>query len=193
MRVVIAALILAAAAHSQSGGDNILTASPAILDRVAVVVGNKVITESEVVQQARIEAFLNGASVELGPESRRAAAERLVDQQLIRTEMRIGDYPAPSAKEIDEMLQNLKKERWASETEYRGALERYGITEAELRGQLAWQLAVIRFTDMRFGGMLTDGANRSNAAGADLDAKLEAWLKETRATTKIRFKPEAFQ
>ncbi len=192
MRAAIAVLILSAIARAQSSGGNILSSS-AILDRVAVVVGNTVITESEVLQQARLEAFLNGASVELGPPVRRAAAERLVEQQLIRAEMRIGAYPEPSAKEIDDMLHNLKKERWAADTQYRAALERYGVTEEQLRRQLAWQLAVIRFTDLRFGAVLSDGANRSSPAGADVDGKLEGWLKETRAATKIQFKPGAFQ
>src|SRR3954465_12499103 len=80
----------------------------AVVDRVAVVVGNTVITETEVLQEARLEAFLNGAPLDLGPAARRAAAERLVDQQLVRNEMRIGAYPQPTATEIDDMLSNLK-------------------------------------------------------------------------------------
>src|SRR4051794_35389941 len=57
-----------------------LTISPplsaAVIDRVAVVVGNTVITETEVLQEARLEAFLNQAPLDLSAQQRRTAAER---------------------------------------------------------------------------------------------------------------------
>ena len=65
------------------------------IDRIAVVVGNQVITESEVILEARLTAFLNGQPLDLSAAPRRAAAERLVDQQLIRSEMQVGGYPMP--------------------------------------------------------------------------------------------------
>ncbi len=173
-----------------------------VLDRVAVVVGTTVITETEVIEEARLEAFLNQASLDISAAARRAAAERLVDQQLIRNEIRIGAYPQPTAAEIEDMLRNLKKERFPTEREYRAALDRYGIQEETLRRHLGWQLSAIRFTDVRFSPAVagnsddgqsanraTDGANRP----ADIDQRLDAWLKQTRAGTRIQFKPGAFQ
>lgn len=164
------------------------------LDRVAVVVGNTVITGTEVLQEARLEAFLNQATLDLGPVARRAAAERLVDQQLIRDEMRIGAYPQPSAAEIDDMLRHLKQERWATDAPYRAALLRYGIDEEQLRRHLAWQLSAIRFTDLRFSAVPADpqSANRTSP-GAGIDRQLDAWLKQTRSATKVQFKAGAFQ
>jgi parvulin-like peptidyl-prolyl isomerase len=174
----------------------ILPLSAAVVDRVAVVVANTVITESEVLQEARIEAFLYQAPLDLGPTARRAAAERLVDQQLIRNEMRIGAYPQPTGAEIDDMLRNLKQERGLTDARYRAALDRYGITEDDLRRHLAWQLAAIRFTDVRFSaGIPNDAqsANRSDGGASAVDQQLDAWLKQTRAATKVQFKPGAFQ
>jgi hypothetical protein len=169
-----------------------------VIDRVAVVVGTTVITETEVLQETRLEAFLNGAQLDLGPAARRTAAERLVDQSLIRAEMQMGNYPQPSGAEIDSMLANLKKERFPQESEYRDALTRYGITEEILRRHLGWQLSAIRFTDARFSAdPATDGdsANRASAAApaAAVDQQLDAWLKQTRAGVKVQFKPGAFQ
>lgn len=186
-------------AQSASGS----ASSPAVLDRIAVVVGTTVITETEVIQEARLEAFLNGTPLDLSPAARRTAAERLVDQQLIRNEMRIGAYPQPTGAEIDDMLRSLKQERFHNnDAEHRGALDRYGIDEETLRRHLAWQLSAIRFTDLRFSPAVagvtedgqsanraTDGANRP----ADVDQRLDAWLKETRAGTRVQFKPGAFQ
>jgi len=145
-------------------------------------------------------AFLNQSAPDVGPEARRAAAERLVDQQLIRNEMRIGAYPQPTGAEIDDMLGNLQKEHFGGdEARYRAALTKYGISEDQLRRHIAWQLATIRFTDLRFSPAVAgipDGngqsANRA-APGADVDQQMESWLKQTRAATKVQFKPGAFQ
>jgi hypothetical protein len=177
----------------------ILPLSAQVIDRLAVVVGTTVITETEVLQEARLTAFINQAPLDLGPAARRAAAERLVDQQLIRNEMRIGAYPEPSGQEIDDMLHNFKQEHFATDTQYRASLDKYGITGEQLRRHLAWQLAAIRFTDLRFSPAVTGvpenngGSANRTAPAANVDQQLDAWLKQTRAATKIQFKPGAFQ
>jgi hypothetical protein len=127
-----------------------LPLSAAVVDRVAVVVGKTVITESEVLQEVRLTEFLNGQPLELGPQQRRDAAERLVDQQLIRNEMEIGSYPQPSASESQAVLQKFQKEHYASPTEFQAALQKYGVTEDQLQQHLIWELEAIHFTDLRF-------------------------------------------
>ena len=42
-----------------------------IIDRVAVVVGKRVITESEIVREIRLTAFLNGAPLDFSAASKR--------------------------------------------------------------------------------------------------------------------------
>lgn len=178
--------------------------SAGVIDRVAVVVGNQVVTETEVQEEVRVTEFLNGEPVDLGPAQRRAAAERLVDQQLIRNDMVTGGYSQPPAGEADKMLADLKEERFhGREPEYRATLARYGITEAELKEHLRWQLAVMRFTDARFSPNIprepaVQTANRMRAGAAPapengVEQQLEAWLKEARSNTRIQFRKEAFQ
>jgi hypothetical protein len=160
----------------------------AVVDRIAVVVGDTVITESEVIEEARMTEFLNARSLDLSPELRRAAAERLADQQLIRKEMRMGGYPEPRPESVNAALEQLKAERFhGSEAALRTALQKYGLTEAGLKQHLSWQIAVQRFTDARF------PSDVAAPKKARTEQKLEAWLREKRATVKIRFFPEAFQ
>jgi hypothetical protein len=176
-----------------------LSLSAAVVDRIAVVVGNTVITETEVLQEARLEAFLNQTPLDLSAQQRKTAAERLVDQQLVRNEMRIGSYPPPSPAEVDSMLANFRKDNFPSVDAYRAALERYGVTEDQLKQHLSWQLAAIRFTDLRFGvpASAEQSADRVRPGAAtpkgDVDQQLEAWLKESRNNIKVQFKPGAFQ
>src|SRR5437764_11682391 len=91
-----------------------ISLSAAVVDRIAVVVGSTVITETEVLQEARLEAFLNQAPLDLSAQQRKTAAERLVDQQLVRNEMRIGSYPEPTPAEVDSMLRNFRQEHFSS-------------------------------------------------------------------------------
>jgi parvulin-like peptidyl-prolyl isomerase len=185
----------------------LVSAHAAVLDRVAMVVGNQVFTESEVQDEVRLTQFLNQQPLDLGPEQRRAAAERLVDQQLIRNEMQIGGYPQPSPSEADAMLRNFRQERYRSIAQFRAALEKYGITEEQLKQHLLWQLAAVRFTDVRFRPVVPaptsptpsiQTADRLRAgadapAGDSVDQQMEAWLKTARSQIRIDFKKEAFQ
>jgi hypothetical protein len=181
----------------------LLLAPAGVIDRIAVIVGNTVITESEVLREVRLTAFLNRQPVDLGPKHRRAAAERLVDQQLIRNEMADGTFLLPQDGEADRMLAELRKRYWPSEARYRAALREYGITEAELRQHLLWELAALRFTDQRFPPLPAAPAESEPSAnrvmpgapmpGSETDRRLDQWLKETRANTRIVFQAGAFQ
>jgi hypothetical protein len=176
-----------------------LALSAAVVDRIAVVVGKTVITETEVLQEARLEAFLNQTPLDISAQGRKTAAEHLVDQQLVRNEMRIGSYPKPTPADVDGMLRNFRQEHFTSASQYRAALQKYGITEDQLKEHLSWQLAAIRFTDLRFGvpGSAEQSADRVRPGVAmpkgDVDQQMDAWLKQARAGTKVQFKPGAFQ
>src|SRR5215467_1655353 len=89
-----------------------LCLSAAVVDRIAVVVDKTVITESEVVQELRLAAFMNGEPFQAGPEQRRAAAERLVDQQLIRKEMVAGGYNQPTDTDVETLLRSVRQQHY---------------------------------------------------------------------------------
>lgn len=126
-------------------------AAPAeVIDRIAVVVGRDVITENALIRELRVTAFLNGEPPDVSPASRRRAAERLVDQILIRREMETARYPLPADSEIAAVLDGLRKERFAKPEEFRGALAQYRITEEDVRAALSRQLATLRFIALRF-------------------------------------------
>jgi hypothetical protein len=137
--------------------------------------------------------------LEVGSKSRREAAERLVDQELIRRELEISGYRAPSGNEADALLRKFRQDRFHSVTEYHAALRKYGIAEEQLKAHLLWQLTAIRFTDQRFRSQLPEAGSQSADRSADdspansVDQQMDAWLKEARGNSKITFKPEAFQ
>jgi hypothetical protein len=183
-----------------------LTAAEQVLDRLAVVVGNTAITESEVDQEVRLTEFMNGQPLDVNSEIRRAAAERLVDQQLIRNEMQAAALAMPSTADVQSMVSSFRHDHYPGDAAFQAALHRYGLTEQQLRQHLAWQLAVIRFTDIRFKPQVmqppplaNQSADRSAQPGTPapapttVDQVMNTWLKEQRATTRIEFKQGAFQ
>jgi hypothetical protein len=171
-------------------------ARPAVVDRIAVVVGSDVITQSEVLEEVRMTEFLNGQPLKLGPPELRAGAERLVDQQLIRNEMKIGSYSQPPEANVDATLAQFRKQRFGgSDAAMRASLQAYGLTEDQLEARLRWQLAALRFTNIRFHTGIPSTPQQATARARDgsVEQQLDAWLKEKRGATKIKFYPEAFQ
>jgi hypothetical protein len=126
-------------------------AGAAIIDRIAVSVGSRVITETDLDREIRITAFLNNAPLRsrLGNEEKREAAERMVDQTLVRNEVEANRYPPPSAADTAAALEE-EKARFGNDAAYRRALAEYGISEDDLKARLTWQLALLRFIGVRF-------------------------------------------
>src|SRR5882672_6940723 len=102
-----------------------LSAWGAIIDRTAIVVGNHVVKDSDIDKEIRITSFLNNQPVDSSNAARKQAASRLIDQELIREQIRSGRYPIAPANEADSLLAQLKKDRFANDAEYQRALARY--------------------------------------------------------------------
>jgi hypothetical protein len=124
-------------------------AQAVVFDRIAVTANKHVITESEVLLALRVGAFLDLKPLDLSGEEKRKAASRLVDQYLILEEANFTHLPMPGAAEGDDLLGQVKSQ-FPSEPEYRAALTRYGLQEAEVLTQLLAGLRTSRFTDLRF-------------------------------------------
>jgi hypothetical protein len=170
-----------------------------VVDRVAVVIDKKVITESEVIEDLRLTEFLSGQPLDLGPAARRADAEHMVDQEFLRKEMDNSGYVKPAESQADPLLREFRHQRFPTVAAFRAALEKYGVTEEALKQRLLWQATAIGFTDFRFGSGLPDGGQSPAAEKAlpneetTVDQRLDAWLKAARTSSAISFKAEAFQ
>jgi hypothetical protein len=122
-----------------------------VLDRIAVIVGNHAIKTSDIDRDIRLTDFLNRVPLDFSARAKRAAAERLITQEIIRQEILTGGYRrAPDSKATD-LEAELRRDRFGNaEQQMRAALRRYGISEKDLHEQLLWQLTVLQFIDERF-------------------------------------------
>ena len=121
-----------------------------IIDRIAVTLDSQVITESEVLLEIRLTAFQNGTPPDFKPETKRQAAGRLIEQKLIRKEIEVGRYVQPDSADVEPMLKQIEAQRFHSPKDFRHALETYRVSVEDLRAHLLWQLALLRFIDVRF-------------------------------------------
>ncbi|HEY3939702.1 MAG TPA: hypothetical protein VGL97_19870 [Bryobacteraceae bacterium] len=183
-----------------------------IIDRIAIIVGNSIVKDSDIDRDLRVTDFLNGQPLDLGNAARKKAASRLIDQVFIRREIRIGDYATATLEEADQQLDDLKKQRFKTNVAFEESIRRYGLTELDLRTQFQWQLTVLRFIDVRFKPAVLVTADevatyyRAHPGKASLDAMRDkirdiltgervnklffAWLDEQRKDVKIRFREE---
>jgi hypothetical protein len=189
--------------------------SPAeTLDRIAVTVGTHVITESALELELRITAFLDQTPVDRSPEAKRRAADRLVEQALILREAADSHLALPSEDDANALLRQVKLQ-FPSAPAYELALQRYGISEEELKAHLLAGLQALTFTDLRFRPAAqvseedlrayyaslgeTEGfeARRDEVEALLLRQRvweaLDAWLKETRAATRIQYREQVFR
>ncbi len=121
-----------------------------IIDRIAIIVEDSIVKDSDISRDLRVANFLNSAPLDLSEQARRTAANRLIDQIFIRKEIQIGDYPFASPQQANRELDQLVKDRFKSEGALQETLKSYGITAPDLRSHFLWQLTVLRFIDARF-------------------------------------------
>jgi len=129
---------------------SLLAAHGEIIDRIAVSVGDRAIATSDLDRQIRVSAFLSGTKPDLSPAARRAMAERMVEQTLIRKELETGSHPVPGGDEVLPEFQAFRARIHPDPAEYARALADAGIAEADLKKELLWELTVTRFVGLRF-------------------------------------------
>ena len=121
-----------------------------IIDRIAVSVGNRVIAVSDLDREIRVAAFLDGVQPDFSPAAKRATAERMIEQKLIRRELETSRYPVPDASEVEPVLAEFREQHFKDDDEYRRAVTERGITEQDVKDELLWQRTLLRFIEVRF-------------------------------------------
>jgi hypothetical protein len=206
MRYLATALIVCLVSHAE------------IIDRIAVTVDNRVITESEIQRQIRITAFLNGEQPDFSLANKRATAERLIEQILIRRELESTRYAAPGTS-ASKSYQELKQ-KYRGEEEYKQALAKYQITDKDVREATQWQAVLLDFIEIRFrpGIQLPESevqdyykqqvaqnpgklppfeeareSIESILTAQRVDNAVDRWLGQARTQTRIRYTQEVFQ
>jgi hypothetical protein len=191
-----------------------VAAPGAIVDRTAVTVGNRVITESEILRRIRLQAFQAGDFPVINDKTRREAAQRLIDLKLVDREMELGHYARTPPERAKALVDAFTAEHFQSSPDaLRIALAGLQLTPADLQAEFAEQADFLSFTSLRFKPAVDipeqaiedyfrahfaakpgvppvrladvrSGIEQTLIA-AKTDEALDAWLKDQRERTRI--------
>jgi len=136
-------LTLAVAAHAGQ-----------IVDRVVTNVNGHVVLQSDWEEEVAFEAFSQGRDPDsFTAEERKAALDRLIDQELLREQVR-PSQSAPTAQ-VAARLADVRNEirklypDSASEQGWHATLQRYGLTQPDLEKHLGDQIQLMKLVEDR--------------------------------------------
>jgi hypothetical protein len=134
-------LCLALVAHAIAGQ---------IVDRMVANVNGHVVLQSDWEQELSFEAFVDGRSVDsFTPLERKAALDRLIDQELLREQVRPSE--AAPADEIAARVRQVRKlyPEAATDNGWLAALQHCGLTQNELEKRLSESIQLMRLVEAR--------------------------------------------
>lgn len=140
LRILIAGFLLFAPTLVRSGE---------VLDRMAATVNGRAVLQSDIEDELRYEFFAAKRPLsEASGDDRKAALDRLVDQELLREQMHSKDFQLVAAEEVSKAFDTFKSDYGAS-PDWAAALTRYDVTEADIRGHIETELNQLRLIDLR--------------------------------------------
>jgi peptidyl-prolyl cis-trans isomerase SurA len=121
-----------------------------IVDRVVAIVNDHVVLQSDWEQEIGWEAFLNARSADsFTSAERKAALDRLIDQELLREQVRLSD-PAP-ADQVAARVTEVRKLHSDAATDqgWIAALKKNGLTQSALEKRLSDEIQLMHGVEAR--------------------------------------------
>ncbi|GEM_PF-948429 len=120
------------------------------LDMVAIAAGSQVVTLGAIRRQLRLEQLTSGDPVPDTPESRRRAASRLLDQNIIHREIELSRFTPPTMAEAEKAIEQYLKNTGRTRERLLAEIHQLGFSEDDFKREVQWRLSVSRFIDFRF-------------------------------------------
>ena len=123
-----------------------------VIDRIVATVNGHVVLLSDWEDSLQFEAFSSGRPLaRFTAEERKAVLDRLIDQELLREQLRAADVQHASAEEVAQRVAEIRKQYPEAETDagWQSVLDRYRLTEDGLKSRVATELDLMRLVDAR--------------------------------------------
>ena len=127
-----------------------LTFAGEIIDRVVANVNGHVVLQSDWEQEVSFEAFADAREPgSFTPAEQRAALDRLIDQELLREQVR-PSQPLP-AEQVAAKVAEIRKlyKDCATDAVWQSKLHHYGLTQSALEKHLGSQIQLLRLVEDR--------------------------------------------
>jgi peptidyl-prolyl cis-trans isomerase SurA len=140
--LVAAVLFLVASNHSAAE----------VVDRIVAIVNGHVILQSDWDEGLSYEALLTNRSLaDFSDDDRRAVLDRLIDQELLRQQMKSADFPHATDADVAARLDEARKlyPQATSPEAWQKILTQFHITEKDLDLHLRQEIDLMRQVDAR--------------------------------------------
>ncbi len=127
-------------------------ASSEVVDRIVATVNGRVILQSDWDDALCYQALLtNRTFSQFNDDDRRAVLDRLIDQELLREQMKSADFLHASDAEAAARVADARKQypQAASSAGWQALLASYHLTEKDLLARVRQQIDVMRLVDAR--------------------------------------------
>ncbi len=127
-------------------------ASADVIDRIIATVNGHVILQSDWDEALCLEAMLtNRTLAQFTEDERRAVLDRLIDQELLREQMKSADFTHATDAEVTARVADARKQypQAASPESWQSLLAQYQLTEEALFAHVREQIDVMRLVDAR--------------------------------------------
>lgn len=186
-----------------------LPVSAEIVDGIVATVGRAVVTDSMVRRALRNAALLAREPLRETDVVWDEYRNRLIEQALVKEEIRISRYPVAQPDEVRGAVDQIKTQLGGA-AGFAAKLREYKLTEADVAENVAWQITFARFITYRFrpAVQVTDEALRAfylkwrpdgvkppfeeardrvetEFIAEESSLYLDRWLKEVRQVTRI--------
>jgi len=128
-----------------------------VVDRMVAVVNKQVILQSQLDQALRVQFLMEGKPLrQMTLVDAQAALDRLVDQALLDQQIMSAGMTEATPEELAARLKDVRAQLQGPESDekWNALLADYGLTQQDVETQLAAQLRLLKFIDLRFRGMV---------------------------------------
>jgi peptidyl-prolyl cis-trans isomerase SurA len=123
-----------------------------VVDRIVAIVNGHIILQSDWDEGLSYEALLtNRRLANFTDDERRAILDRLIDQELLRQQMKSSDFPHATDAEVDARVSEARKlyPQATSADAWHAILAQYHLTEKDLVAHVREQIDLMRLVDAR--------------------------------------------
>jgi len=134
------------------GRPRLARAQGQVIDRIVATVNGQVILQSDWDESLCYEALLTNRRLdEFTDDDKRAVLDRLIDQELLREQMKSADFRHASDDEVNARVTDARKQypQAASDAAWQALLAHYHLTEKDLVTHVRQQIDVMRLVDAR--------------------------------------------
>ncbi|HWY21858.1 MAG TPA: SurA N-terminal domain-containing protein [Candidatus Acidoferrum sp.] len=126
--------------------------APEVIDRIIATVNGHIILQSDWDEALCYEALLtNRTLAQITDDDRRAVLDRLIDQELLREQMKSADFIHVTDAEISARADDARKlyPQAASADAWQSLLAQFHLTEKDLLAHIRQQIDTMRLVDVR--------------------------------------------